>query len=488
MSDGQKRTLLDNRHPDYPRLAPEWEFYQQSYEGGQAYRDAKHLFKFPKETDANYKERVKRASRLNFTKQVLDLIVQYLGKEAPRRNEEKAGDVLKTFWKDVDRRGTSINDFSRHLQTMMGLYGRYYIVVDKPQGAALTKAQQNEKKLNPYAYGVSPLDVLDIVIDDATGYVTQALIREFTRGEIDLRKERESDQLKEQYRLWVKTENGVEWVLYEKDSQDASKPKIIGNGTISIPRVPIIVANRTGGSLVEDVASLDRKIYNYESLLDQILYDQTFSILRLPWGEDASDFYEKWEVKLSTKCILPYPPDSGVAPDFISPDASQGALIVDAIEKKVGQVYQVKNLQDTVGNSGQSKNNESGVAKGWDFEKLNAGLVAFADNTEKVEREIAQLVRLWEDDKTELPEDLIDYPDTFEVETLVQKLSEYTLLEGAVRSETFKKSLQKSLVRRAAPKLSPAEMDSITAEIDASISPEDEAANQKKEADKLRNP
>ena len=488
MADGQKRTLLDNRHPDYARLAPDWEFWQQSYEGGQAYRDAKHLFKFPKETDANYKERVKRASRLNFTKQVLDLIVQYLGKESPKRNEEKAGDTLKTFWEDVDRRGTGINDFSRHLQTMMGLYGRYYIVVDKPQGGALTKAQQKELKLNPYAYGVSPLDVLDIVIDNATGHVTQALIREFTRGEIDLRKERESDRLKEQYRLWIKAENGVEWILFEKDDASTDKLKEIGRGVISIPRVPIIVATRTGGSLIEDVASLDRKIYNYESLLDQILYDQTFSILRLPWGEGAEDFYEKWEVKLSTKCILPYDPAAGDAPDFISPDASQGTLIVDAIEKKAGQIYQVKNLQDTVGNGGQSKSNESGVAKGWDFEKLNAGLAAFADDTEKVEHEIAQLVMLWEGETGQIPEDLIDYPDSFEVETLVQKLTEYTLLEGAVRSETFRKSLQKALVRRAAPKLSPVEMNAITDEIDASISPEEEAAKQQKEANKLRNP
>src|SRR5689334_13431951 len=105
------RTFLDNRHPDYARMAANWQFWRESYEGGSAYLQGGHLFRFPRETEVNYAERLKRAGRMNFTRQVVDLLVQYVRKENPARNMAAASRALQTFWRDTDRQGRTMDDF-----------------------------------------------------------------------------------------------------------------------------------------------------------------------------------------------------------------------------------------------------------------------------------------------------------------------------------------------------------------------------------------
>lgn len=472
MPSPRKRTVLDNRHPDYERLAPDWLFWQQSYEAGAAYRQSEHLFRFPKETAANYSARLKRASRINFTKQVLDLMIQYLAKEAPARKKELASTALQEFWKDTDRRGTGIDDFMKHIGLMTALYGRYYIMVDKPTTVAKNKLEQKHLKLKPYVYGITPLDVLDLVYDEFSGKITQVLIREYTRGSINLLEARSENTLQERYRLWLKTREGVQWVLW-RQGKDGNVEEL-DRGLANIPEIPIVEVHRLGGSLVEDIATLDRKVFNYESLLDQILYEQTFSTLRLPWSGRTEEFYEQWELTVGTKSILPYDPSTGAAPDFISPDAQQGELILKAIEQTISRIYQAKNLLDTMGSVQSSPANpSSGIARGYDFEKLNASLAAFADDLERADETLARFVNLWEGEKEEFPEDLIDYPDTFDIKTLLQSLEEAKLLSQSVYSDTFRRNLQKSLVQKAASKLSPQEFQTIMNEIEESQSGED---------------
>jgi hypothetical protein len=485
MSTGSKRTILDNRHPEYAKLAPEWLFWKQAYEGGPDYRSAGHLFRFPRESKKSYDERLKRAGRMNFVKQVLDLIMQYLSKEAPSRKKDIASAAIQGFWEDADRQGTSIDDFMHAVGVNAGIFGRYYIVIDKPPELAVNKLDQTQRKLNPYAYGVSPLDVLDVIYG-ADGTIEQALIREYVRGPIDLLEPRDSDELQERYRIWIKTFGEVFWVLCKLDEK--GEVVKLEQGYLPIPRVPIIEVRRTGGSLIDDIATLDRTVYNYGSLLDQILYDQTFSTLRLPYSGTFEEFYDKWELTIGTKSIIPFDAEIGAAPDYISPDASQGTLLVEAIEKAIGKIYQCKNLQDTVGNAQQGKPAAaaSGIAKGYDFEKLNAGLAQYADDLEKAEEGLVELVNLWEGITEPIAPDLIDYQDSFDVKTLMQELTEYTLLAQNVQSATFKKLQQKKIVKKADPKMEPADYDIVMAEIDASQDPAEIAAQQAKQAGRLR--
>ena len=461
-----KNNLLDNRHPEYAESSSFWEFLYQSYRGGKAFSEGKHLHRFPKETDLNYKERTARADRVNFTRQIVDLFTQYVNKESVKRDYDSVPDYINTFWNDTDLKGTSVESFIRDLSVKLALYGTYYAFIDKPAIQVSSKAEEQILGVRPYVYTISPLDVLDYVTDSVTGVITQVLIRERTRGSVDLTQTRESNGYSERFRLWLKAEAGVIWQLYQKS--DKGEVQFLDDGFVNIPRIPILKLERTGGSLVDDVADLDKKVWNYTSLLDQIVYDQTFSTLTVPWSDEVDNFYKKWEVTLGTKSILPYPPESS-PPSFISPDASQGLLLLEAIDRRIAQIYQLKNLQDTVGNSQKNQPNRavSGVAKGYDFEKLNAGLALFADDLEKAEFEILKLVSMWQGITDTLDGGIVDYPETFDIKTLVQEATEYQLLSSSVNSDTYRKALQKALVQKASPKLDPLIMTEVIGEIDA---------------------
>lgn len=466
------RTFLDNRHPEYNSLEPDWSFWSQSYNGGEEYAQAGHLFKHPRESKKAYEERLKRADRNNFTRQVQDLIVQYLYKEKPTRKNEKASESILRFWNNVDGKGTKIDDFMRQLATKVGLFGTYYVVIDKPQGIATTKAEQEALGLFPYAYTVSPVDVLDVVFNGRTGEIEQIMIRETTRGEVSILDERESNGLKTQYRVWLKTPEGVKWMLYEKGQEE--KPSLIREGNIGLKQIPIRKITRGastygGMSVVGDIATLDRAIYNYNSCCDQIIYDQTFSTLTLEYDGQMVDFFENWEIVVGTKSALPYP-RGGNPPAYISPDASQGEFILKRIDQKVTQIYQVQNLQDTMGNSqqGQPQKAQSGVAKGWDFEKLNAGLCEYGNVMEQAEEAMALLVNLWEGETKPIEEDLIDYPESFDIKSLTDELNEFNLLTESVSSDTYRKLLEKRLVSKG-PKLEKDEMEAVKTEIEASM-------------------
>ncbi len=483
----QKRTLLDNRHPDYEKMAPSWAFWQASYNGGAEYDAGENLFRFPRETEKNYDERKKRAARMNYTRQVQDLIVQYLTKEAPDRKKDAASQPVQDFWENCDRQGKSLDDFMRDVAVWIGVYGNQYLVVDNPTGVAVNKAEQDAKGLKPYVYSVSPLDMLDFVRDPITGYITQALVREYYRAPVNLLEPREGDEKQVRYRVWVNTESGVYWALYvlDKDKQ----PLKTADGILGINRVPIIEVVKTGRSMIDDVSTLDRQVYNYNSLIDQIAYDQTFSTLCMPWTNGSTeDFYDNWELKLGTKSILPYQAENGQMPTYISPDAAQASILIQAVEKKITTIYQAKNLQDTVGSAQQNGGNvsaQSGIAKGYDFEKLNAGLAQYADDLEKADEQLAELVGLWMGETKAIAPDLIDYPDTFDTKTLMQDLTEYAQLQINVQSPTFKKIQQKKLVKKADPKMDKANFDIVMTEIDASQDPAEIAAAQQNQRNKL---
>src|SRR5262249_7745025 len=132
-------------------------------------------------------------------------------------------------------------------------------------------------------------------------------------------------------------------------------------------------------ALINDIAYLDRAIANYLSNLDAIIQDQTFSQLAMPAqamlpGEDA---YEKL-LEMGTKRMFVFDGEGGAVPMFLSPDPKQAGVILAVIDKIINEIYH------TIGMSGErtkqdnavGTDNSSGVAKAYDFERMNSLLAA----------------------------------------------------------------------------------------------------------------
>ena len=74
-TDEQKRlkALIARRHPEYDESVKHWDFLEDTYEGGREwFKD--NIFRYIKEGDQEFADRVDRCYRFNHTREVVDLI------------------------------------------------------------------------------------------------------------------------------------------------------------------------------------------------------------------------------------------------------------------------------------------------------------------------------------------------------------------------------------------------------------------------------
>uniref|UniRef100_A0AAU6W100 Portal protein n=1 Tax=Pseudomonas phage Nican01 TaxID=3138540 RepID=A0AAU6W100_9CAUD len=429
----QAKAIVDRKHPLFEELVPHWCFMEASYKGGRGWFES-NIFRYIKEGDREYKDRVDRAYRFNHTRETVDLVNKYLFRAPINRKTADAPAAVQKFWKKVDSTGLDIDEFMRVVSLKQSIFGRPWIVIDNrvtaedvPDNAS--KADVPEPEL--YAYLVPPQQVPDYAFDEA-GELLWVLIEEHVRDDAD--PINGTGALSCRYRLWTREE----WILIEfkknPKKKDGGNWEQTGYGKHDLGLVPVIPANNSIGSdkwdcpaLIADVAYLDRAVSNYASNLDAIIQDQAFSQLAMPAqgvlpGDDA---YNK-VLEMGTKRVFLYDGEAGNAPVFLSPDPRQATLILSAIGQLINEIYHSVGLagERTKQDNSQGIDNSSGVAKTKDFERVVALLSAKADALEVVEYKMMQIIAAWAGEA--LPEDanLVTYPveSQFDVRTMYDEL------------------------------------------------------------------
>lgn len=471
MQDYVLRNFYDRRHPDYARSIAHWRFLEKTYEGGRDWFED-NIFKYVKEGTKEFKARKARAYRFNHTREVVDLVVKYLFKGAIIRNTDAAPKSVQTFWKNSTLQNMNIAQLMRTSTTSSSQKGRVAIVVDNNvREGSVSIAEAKKSKMRIYAYPVDVTDLLDYAFDeDGDGGLLWVKVREYVRDDVDPLNG--SGDVVARVRLWTRTG----WQLYVEDSEtfDAvgadgkryqqKKVKLHSKGEHGLGKVPIIFLDhiitdnpyRTPG-LIDDIAYLDRAIANYLSNLDAIIQDQTFSQLTMPAqgllpGEEA---YNKL-VELSTKRVLIYDGGTGsnAAPEFISPDPKQAQMILTVINKIIGEIYNTVGLagERTKEDNSLGIDNSSGVAKAYDFERVNSLLTSKGQSMEKAENEIVELVCLWAGDA--VPEDrLVKYPETYDVMRLIDDLAIAEQLATIDAPKEVRREQMRAIIDKIFPRL-----------------------------------
>ena len=474
--------LISRRHPEYERLQSHWEFLENTYKGGREWFNEGNIFKYLKEGDKEFKDRLLRAYRFNHTREVVDLVDKYLFKMPISRNES-APESVKRFWKNVTLGGLDIRDFMKRVSNKTSRLGRIWIVVDTNKNEEIKSiADEKRSGARTYAYTVDPINVCDMSYDD-NNKLNWILIHEQVRDDEDPLTS--SGNMLSRYRLWERHQSTVITVDSGMQSNPGTKAAVnainsgrtghvstIDPGAVSIGggmriivdeptphdfgAVPVFHADHVisdelywSPSMIDDVAYLDRAVANYLSNLDAIIQDQTFSQLVIPAGgipdettfEDDKTTKEKM-VALGTSRIFTFNAEAGSAPQFISPDVKQAEIILTVINKIVAEIYHTTGLsgERTKDDNGAGIDNSSGVAKAYDFERVNSMLAAKADSLELVEKKLAQFVAQWNGDEIKDEERLVSYPDNFDVRGLRDEFSiasNLSLIEApdAVRRE-----------------------------------------------------
>ena len=471
--------IAQRRHPEYADRKTHWEFMEACYEGGRAWFED-NIFKYIKEGEEEYKSRKKRAYRFNHSREVVDLVNKYVFRTDVSRNEEDAQESIKKFWKSATSEGYDINYLMSQVCKRSSISGRIYIVVDNT-AKATPDSKADEDSVQTYAYWVSPQDALDMSFD-SLGRLNWILLREKYRNDED--PFAESQAQSEQFRLWTRNT----WHLFRYSAENNEKvatteesKKVVvlyDEAEHNLGKVPVVIVDHmdsddpySSPALINDISYQDRAVANYLSNLDAIIQDQTFSQLAMPAQGLMPGEEEKATEKLTemgTKRIFLYNAEGGIAPAFISPDPTQAELIITAIRTIINEIYHSVGMagERTKEDNSMGIDNSSGVAKAYDFERVNALLINKSKTLSKAENEILNLVALWNGDTEHNPEH-ITWADNFDVRGLASEFEIAGSLSLVSAPDTVRKEQMKTLVEKLFPTISEELKKKMFAEIDS---------------------
>ncbi|HCW5711270.1 TPA: phage portal protein, partial [Acinetobacter baumannii] len=453
------RTLIERRHPKYEALVAHWNFMEETYNGGRKWFSS-NIFRYIKEGDKEFKNRIERAYRFNHTREVVDLINKYLFKQAITRNDKDAPQCVIDFWKSATKGNLTINDFVRQVSKKTSLFGRVGIVVDRSRAdmEIVSRQDEVEANLHTYSYIVEPQRLLDYSFDE-NGELNWILIHEIGRDDEDPFDS--SGKPVNRFRLWTKQH----WALYEVKEGKGKKVAVslVDSSNHDLGEVPVILADNIIGddqysapALIDDIAYLDRATANYLSNLDAIIQDQTFSQLAMPAqnlmpGEESHDKL----LEMGTKRVFLYDGEGGSQPFYLSPDVKQADLLMTTINKIIGEIYHTVGLagERTKQDNAVGIDNSSGVAKAYDFERVNALLTAKADSLETIENKIVRLVAKWNGERIDDKDSYVSYPDNFDTRGLYDEFDISARLMLIEAPDTVRRTQMEAVIDKLFPQL-----------------------------------
>jgi hypothetical protein len=481
--------LVKRRHPDFDAKHEHWTFLNKTYESPREWFN-ENLFKFVREGDGTYTGRLERAYRFNHTREVVDLVNKYLFKNPPERKEDVSDEVIR-FRSMSTLSGLTIEQFERQVARKASIYGRVYVVVDNNAmvDEIVTKADEKNGNVKLYAYIVSPDQMLDCGYD-RSGDFSWVLVNEKARDDADPF-DVSGGEIIDKYRLWTKNN----WYLFTtKKKDDKTVIELEDEGVHGLGVVPVIKCDHIESdnkysvpALIEDIAYLDRAVANYCSNLDQIINDQTFSQLIIPASALISgigstintvdpndpDVLKRTKeiIALGTSQVLLYDSENGSAPSYISPDPKQAQIIISTIKQIINEIYHTVGLagERTKQDNSMGIDNSSGVAKAYDFEKVNALLSAKANAMQVFSNRIENLVKIYHGEKIQdidQTEVNVEYSTNFDVRGLNDELAianQFSIL--AVPME-MRRTHMKNIVEKMWPMMDDAEKDKIDSAID----------------------
>lgn len=392
----QTDQFLEARHPAYETRKPDWEFYLRSYIGGSQYLDGTNLFTHRLEHRTDAARRLARSYYLNHCRNVVDATTDLLF--------ANGFDILPSppgyFSTDADRRGNDLMQVLRRAAALSSIYGHVFLLVDVPLVAGNSPRTRREELalgIRPYLEIVVPTQVVNWEVDDGGAFVW-CLVRE-DRGH-------DGSGDENVLRLWTRES----WTLYEK-SQHGWSATDQGNHQLGV--VPMVSMRHRvldggvcGESLLRDVAVINREAYNLCSLLQEILYRQTFGQLVAQGSAEEYVGDDDSLAKLGSSSIFLYP-EGRDAPAYISPNPANADILLGQIDRMVAEIYRISNLHppDWLDRNAQA---ESGTARAYRYVNTSGALRDKADAVSDALEQALWFASLWEGNEREYT---VTFPD-----------------------------------------------------------------------------
>ena len=409
------REQIEARHPDYNANIARWRLYADSYQGGASYRNGEYLFQYQLETSGEYQQRLDETPLENHCRRTVDSYSSFI---YGANIERDYGSIennpnLKPFLKDADLDGRSFDNFIREAGKWASIYGAVYIVVDKPESNAGTRADELSQGIRPYISLISPENVVDWHYERMPNGKMQMTYMKVIERTVQ-------HDTPGNYTTYGKimTPDMVYKFKYTRGDTNATVTDEYVNALGEIP-VVVLYNNRTwqaniGISDLADISDIQRSIYSDYSEINQLVKLSNHPTLVKTLDTEAS---------AGAGAIITMPSDGmdpGLKPYLLTPSGQNISTLLETINTKAQAIDKMTHL-DSV--SGQ-KSARSGVAMLIEQKALASLLSDKASNLALAEEQIWRLWCLWEG--TAWDGEVI-YPDSFDTRDRTQDLENLKL-------------------------------------------------------------
>jgi len=402
-------------HPHYEKNKLRWKFLLDSYLGGEDYKRGSYLTRYATESDNDYLIRQDNTPVDNHCRGCIQIYNSFLFKEKPTR---ELGSIennpnLESFMRDSDLEGRSFNNFMKDASTLSSVFGHAFIMVSKPQTNARTRAEELGQSVRPYVSLISPMNVVDWNwkrTENGVSYINYMKIVEDN-----------DDGRTSTVREWTDEEIRT----YQVDfTQQMAKEETVQPNTFG--RVPVVILYSQRGmqrgfgiSDIEDVATAQRAIYNFNSNIEEGIRLGTHPSLVKTVGTEAI-------AGAGSIVMMEDNMDPGLKPYLLEPSGNSINSIHESIEQQVSAIDRMANLGSA---RAQQVSQLSGIAMETEFQMLSARLSDKADNLELCEENIWSL---WAQYENSVFDGTIDYPNSFNVRDTERELKQLELAKNTV--------------------------------------------------------
>lgn len=433
---------------------------KDSYKGGQSYIDNSYLHQHSLESDEDYKKRKTRSVFISHTKTIVDILIGFLYNNEIKRDIPEPINYLKQAANPTQDWDTFIQKTAIH----SCLYTNA-ILVDSPSfdpDVVKSVKDREEQGLNPYC---KRYDVFSIC-DFAFGEDGKLLWIIFDDSYVDNTDPFQKDKEIILKSVWDKEK--CQKLYYKKVDDEIvhEKTEIIEHGYGGVPVVLIsfrdVEDDYFCDSFSENLALLDRAIYNYMSLMEVSLAKTAIKPIMYPSKDGKVPDSMQDTGKLSKLVVIPYDATTTSKPFFLEANSTDVQGYLTAIE-----LY----LEEARQSVGLSKNNTlhglSGKAKEKELERFHVILRQGATNLERMEKEILDLVLMIE--KKEGTDVTVEYPTTFHAEETADVLQRFydTL---TLDSDTLQKKSVEEITKLVHPDMSEKEVEQVVSEYESQSS------------------
>jgi hypothetical protein len=423
---------IEYQHPDYENNVDRWEFYLRSYMGGADYSEGQYLTGYLNEDSKEYDRRRQLTPIDNHCRNVVHIYSSFLWRISPTRNFQamEGSPDLEAFLADADLDGQNFNSFMRQAQVWSSVYGHVWVMVDKPQTNAGTRADELEQGVRPYVTLITPENVYDWRWERQPS----------GRYELTYLKVRESVDRVDgtttvtYFREWYKEQ--IKLTRYDGSTGEVIEQ--IDNPIGVIPAV-YLPANRSivrgiGISDISDVAYMQKAIYQELSEIEQLIRISNHPTLVKTYDTDAS-------AGAGAIINIADDLDAGLRPYQMQPSGANLDAIRASISDKIDAINRMTHMGAV---RGAKELTQSGVAMQTEFQMLNAKLSEKADILELAEEQLWSFYCRWQDHNTHEVE--ISYPDSFDLRDYAQELQFLQQVQASgVRSDTLRREVDKQI-------------------------------------------